>query len=79
MSHIDFDADTFSPMVNEKGCCSDPAYYAAGNVRQLPANEGRNHYFYTAKNPPNSVNISGQCWDQGVEVASHIINDLPVK
>lgn len=79
MSHIDFDVNTFSPKVNETGRCSDSAYYAAGNIRQLTANQGRNPYFYTSENPPNAVNISGQCWDQGAEVASHIINDLSVK
>lgn len=76
MSHLEFDPDTFSPKINNSGCCSDPAYYAAGNVRQLAAEEGRNPYFYVAGSAPNAVNISGKCWDQGVEVASHIKNSL---
>lgn len=75
-SHIEFDGETFSPKVNDSGCCSDPSYYAAGNIRQLSASEGRNRYFYSAKNPPNAVNISGMCWDQGVQVAARIIKDL---
>ncbi len=76
MSHLEFDHNTFSPKINSYGCCSDSAYYAAGNVRQLTAEEGRNPYFYVAGSAPNAVNISGRCWDQGVEVASHIKNSL---
>lgn len=79
MSHIEFHEETLSPKVNTFGCCSDPAYYAAGNLRQLNATEGRNPYFYTADAPPNAVNISGKCWDQGAEVAQHIIDELPAK
>ena len=76
MSHIEFNHETFSPNVNELGQCSDPAYYAAGNLRQLPSDEGRNPYFYTAERAPNAVNISGMCWDQGADVATQIIRDL---
>ena len=76
MCHIEFDHETFSPTVNQHGQCSDPAYYAAGNLRQLPAEEGRNPYYYPAGRAPNAVNISGACWDQGVEVATYIIRDL---
>ncbi len=75
MSHLEFNPETFSPKVNESGCCSDPAYYAAGNVRQLPAEEGRNPYFYASGKAPNAVNVSGQCWEDGVEVATHIIKN----
>ncbi len=75
MSHIEFDPNTFSPKVDANGQCSDPAYYAAGNIRQLAPDEGRNAYFYTPNNPPNAVNISGVCWDQGADVAAHIIKD----
>ncbi len=76
MSHIAFDSDTFSPSVNANGQCSDPAYYAAGNVRQLVPEKGRNAYFYTSDNPPNAVNISGMCWDQGGEVALNILESF---
>jgi len=76
MSHIAFDEDTFSPSVDANGQCSDPAYYAAGNVRQLVPEKGRNAYFYTSDNPPNAVNISGMCWDQGAEVAEHMLKSL---
>jgi len=76
MSHIAFDSDTFSPSVNTNGQCSDPAYYAAGNIRQLTPSKGRNAYFYTNDNPPNAVNISGMCWDQGGEVALNILKSL---
>lgn len=78
MSHIEFDPENFSPIINDKGRCSDPAYYVAGNVRQLPRDKGRNPYFYTADRVPNAVNISGICWDQGSEVAGHIINSLEI-
>jgi len=76
MSHIEFDTETFSPKVDKHGRCSDSAYFAAGNVRQLLPEEGRNAYFYPKGRAPNAVNISGMCWDQGVEVAKTIINDL---
>ena len=74
LSHLKFDPETFSPILNTFGCCSDPAYYAAGNVRQLAAEQGRNPYFYVAGNAPNAVNISGMCWDEGAEVATHILD-----
>lgn len=76
MSHLAFDNETYSPTVNESGQCSDPAYYAAGNVRQLSAEAGRNRIFYTAGTAPNAVNVSGACWDQGKDVATHIIDDF---
>jgi len=78
LSHIAFDPDTFSPSVSARGQCSDPAYYAAGNVRQLVPDKGRNAYFYTSDNPPNAVNISGMCWDEGAIVAGNILKDLTV-
>lgn len=78
MSHIEFDPETFSPKVDKNGRCSDPAYYAAGNLRQLPAEEGRNPMYYAAGRAPNAVNVSGMCWDQGAEVAGHILIDLSI-
>lgn len=76
MSHLEFDSDTFSPVVDSAGRCSDPAYYAAGNVRQLASEKGRNSLFYKTGNAPNAVNISGRCWDEGTEVAGYILKDL---
>jgi thioredoxin reductase len=76
MSHLAVDPDTFSPKVDAAGRCSDPAYFAAGNLRQLPAEEGRNSLYYASGNAPPSVNVSGFCWDQGREVALHIIQQL---
>lgn len=32
MSHLEVDEITGSPVVDQTGCCSDPAYYAAGNL-----------------------------------------------
>ncbi len=76
MSHLEFDPETFSPKVNQFGCCSDPVYYAAGNIRQLSPEEGRNPFFYVAGKAPNAVNISGLCWDEGAAVAVSIIKEL---
>ena len=76
MSHLEFDASTFSPIVNDQGCCSDSIYYAAGNVHQLNAEEGRNPFFYNAGHAPNAVNISGMCWNEGINVANNIMSDL---
>ena len=76
MSHLEFDTDTFSPKVDSAGRCSDPAYFAAGNVRQLSSEEGRNPLFYSAGDAPNAVNISGKCWDEGADVARNILKDL---
>ncbi len=36
MSHLELDPATGSPVVDQFGCCSDPAYYAAGNVMHHP-------------------------------------------
>jgi thioredoxin reductase len=75
MSHIVFD-NNFSPITDDLGRCSDPAYYVAGNIIQLSPADGRNPWFYTKKRTPNAVNISGICWDQGRQVARNIASDL---
>lgn len=76
MSHLSFDHDTYSPKVDELGRCSDPAYYAAGNVRQLPAEAGRNKVFYAKGQAPQTVNVAGFCWEQGHNIAKNILKDL---
>jgi len=76
MSHLEFDPETYSPVVNEQGQCSDPAYYAAGNMRQLPAEEGRIKLYYAKGHAPQSVNVAGYCWDQGKSVAEQMLKDL---
>jgi len=76
MSHLTFDLETYSPIVDELGRCSDPAYYAAGNLRQLPAEEGRNPMFYAKGQAPQAVNVAGFCWDQGQSVAKNLLKDL---
>ena len=76
LSHLQFDADTLSPIVDSTGCCTDPAYYAAGNVHQLAPEIGRNKYFYAKGNAPNAVNISGLCWDNGRYIGEVIAKTL---
>ena len=76
MSHLAFDPKTYSPTVDQQGRCSDPAYYAAGNLRQLPAEEGRNPLYYAKGQAPQAVNVSGFCWDQGRDVAKNLLKDL---
>lgn len=36
MSHLELDPDTGSPAVDQFGRCSDPSYYAAGNIMHHP-------------------------------------------
>lgn len=36
MSHLELDPATGSPMVDQSGRCSDPCYYAAGNILHHP-------------------------------------------
>ena len=76
MSHLAFDPETYSPQTDAKGKCSDSAYYAAGNLRQLSAEEGRNALYYAKDHAPQAVNVSGFCWDQGKAVAQNIIEAL---
>ena len=75
MSHLAID-ENFSPTVNASGQCSDPAYYAAGNLIQLDNEDGRNKLFYAKGNAPQAVNISGLCWEHGHDIANNIIKSL---
>ena len=76
ISHLEFDPKTNSPEVDEFGRCSDPVYYAAGNVVQPPRDKAKVPLYYTTKNLPNPVDNAGQCWSQGRATAKNIINDL---
>ena len=75
-THLEFDPETNSPVVDEFGRCSDPTYYAAGNVVQASRNQAKVPIFYTAKNFPNPVDDAGQCWSQGRTTAKNIAKDL---
>jgi thioredoxin reductase len=76
VSHLEFDPETNSPVVDEFGRCSDPTYYAAGNVVQASRNQAKVPIFYTAENFPNPVDDAGQCWSQGRTTAKNIAKDL---
>ncbi|MCF6190349.1 MAG: NAD(P)/FAD-dependent oxidoreductase [Cocleimonas sp.] len=75
MSHLTID-ENFSPTVNALGQCSDPSYYAAGNLIQLSNEEGRNNIFYAKGNAPQAVNVSGLCWEHGRDIANNILKSL---
>ena len=75
-THLEFDPETNSPVVDEFGRCSDPTYYAAGNVVQASRNQAKVPIFYTAENFPNPVDDAGQCWSQGRTTAKNIAKDL---
>lgn len=82
MSHLELDYETGSPTVDQFGRCSDPAYYAAGNV--LQHRTGNNTvtavpFYYTADNLPQPVEVAGQCWNEGQITAQWIVNDLTGK
>ena len=76
ISHLEFDPKTNSPEVDEFGRCSDPVYYAAGNVVQPPRDQAKVPIYYTTKNLPNPVYNAGQCWSQGRTTAKNIVKDL---
>ncbi|MEE2600377.1 MAG: FAD-dependent oxidoreductase, partial [SAR324 cluster bacterium] len=76
ISHLEFDPKTNSPEVDEFGRCSDPAYYAAGNVVQPTQEEAKFPIYYTAVNLPNPVYSAWQCWKQGRATAKNIVKDL---
>ncbi|MBC8258595.1 MAG: FAD-dependent oxidoreductase [SAR324 cluster bacterium] len=75
-SHLELDPETNSPVVDSFGRCSDPVYFATGNMVQLPRNQARVPIFYLAENLPNPVDDAGQCWSQGRAVAKNIVKDL---
>ncbi|MCF6268077.1 MAG: NAD(P)/FAD-dependent oxidoreductase, partial [Desulfuromusa sp.] len=75
MSHLELDYATGSPVVDPFGRCSDPVYYAAGNVLQYHPNDDHSTavpLYYTADNLPQPVNVAGQCWQQGQITAQWI-------
>ena len=76
ISHLEFDPKTNSPKVDEFGRCSDPVYYAAGNVVQPTQDEAKVPIYYTAENLPNPVYAAWQCWKQGRATAKNIVKDL---
>ena len=79
MSHLELNHETGSPIVDKFGRCSDPAYFAAGNVLQHHPNSGTATavpIYYTADNLPQPVEVAGQCWDEGRRTAQWIANDL---
>ena len=78
-SHLEFNLKTNSPEIDEYGRCSDPVYYAAGNVVQPPHDQANVPIYYTTKNLPNPVYNAGQCWSQGRTTALNIVKDLAGK
>lgn len=79
MSHLKLDNQTGSPIIDQFGRCSDPAYYSAGNVQQYHAvGHDSTHVpiYYTADNLPQPVNVAGQCWYEGQKTAQWIVKDI---
>lgn len=79
MGHLKLNPATDSPAVDQRGRCSDPAYYAAGNLVQHAVDSPEAApvpFYYTADNLPQPVNVAGQCWTSGQQVAQAIYNDL---
>ncbi len=76
ISHLELDPKTNSPVVDQFGRCSDPAYYAAGNMVQPHLDQAKVPIFYSAENLPNPVEDAGKCWFQGRSVAKNIVKDL---
>ncbi|PVA05703.1 NAD(P)/FAD-dependent oxidoreductase [Thalassorhabdomicrobium marinisediminis] len=56
-SHLAVDRGTGGPVVDQSGRCSDPAYFATGNILR-PAE------------------TSAFCWQEGVDTAARVANDL---
>lgn len=82
MSHLMFDHEMGSPLVDQFGRCSDPAYYAAGNVVQHHPDSNLATsvpIYYTSANHPQPVNVAGQCWKEGRVTAQWIVKDLDGK
>ncbi|MCK5825586.1 MAG: FAD-dependent oxidoreductase [Desulfuromusa sp.] len=79
ISHLELDDETSSPVVDQFGRCSDPVYYAAGNVLQHRPdsdNSAAVPLYYTSDNLPQPVDVAGKCWDEGRITAQWIANDL---
>ena len=82
MSHLRFDHEMGSPLVDQFGRCSDPAYYAAGNVLQRHPDSDNTiavPLYYTADNLPQPVDVAGKCWNEGRVTAQWIAKDLDGK
>ncbi len=79
MSHLELNFKTSSPVVDSFNRCSDPTYYAAGNVLQPPDHSAHVPYYYTADNLPQPVDVAGQCWDEGRITAQWMVKDLQGK
>ncbi|MFK5926728.1 MAG: FAD-dependent oxidoreductase [Desulfuromusa sp.] len=76
MSHLELDYASQSPVVDQFNRCSDPVYYAAGNVLQPADDSAHVPYYYTADNLPQPVDVAGQCWHEGQKTAQWMVNDL---
>ncbi len=78
MSHLELDPATQSPVVDQFNCCSDPAYYAAGNLLQYRpgGSPAAVPIYYTADNLPQPVDVAGKCWDEGQKTAQWMAKDL---
>ncbi|SEA29026.1 Thioredoxin reductase [Desulfuromusa kysingii] len=75
MSHLDLDYATNSPIVDQFGRCTDPTYYAAGNVLQHATGK-KAPIYYNPSNLPQPVDVAGKCWDEGQITAQWIVQDL---
>ncbi len=78
MSHLELDHKSGSPVIDQFGRCSDPAYYSAGNVQQYYPAGHTPHIplYYTADNLPQPVDVAGRCWAEGQKTAQWIVKDL---
>ncbi len=79
ISHLMFDHETGSPLADQFGRCSDPAYYAAGNVLQQNSDSNSSAnvpFYYTADNLPQPVDVAGKCWQEGRITAQWMVKDL---
>ncbi|WP_321371191.1 FAD-dependent oxidoreductase [uncultured Desulfuromusa sp.] len=79
ISHLGLDYTSNSPIVDPFGRCTDPIYYATGNVLQHPAGDKaptKPPIYYKAGNLPQPVDVAGKCWQEGQTTAKWIIQDL---
>lgn len=79
LSHLTLDDATGSPVTDASGRCSDPAYYAAGNVVQPRSAEATSlhvPFYYKADHLPQPVKVAGQCWQEGRQAAQRMVRDL---
>ncbi len=56
-SHLELDGATGGPVIDQYGRCSDPHYFAAGNLLR-------------------PVETAGWCWQEAVEAATRLVQDL---